>query len=79
MSQATPTAKSLGNNIRRIREEKQITQLSLAHAIGWTGADAGAQISRFETGLKEPRLSTLERIAKALGVPLDTLTKRGRK
>jgi len=79
MSTVTATAKSLGNNIRRIREEKQITQLALAHAIGWTGADAGAQISRFETGLKEPRFSTLERIAKALGVHLDELTKRGRK
>lgn len=79
MSTIAQTATHLGANIRNAREAKPMTQLALAHAIGWVGPDAGAQISRFENGMKEPRFSTLERIAKALGVPLNTLTGRGRK
>lgn len=71
----------VGNNIRLARESKGLTQLTLAHAIGWT---EGAQISRFERGNIEPRFSTLQRIAEALGVSLESLleqsaTKKGSK
>lgn len=76
MSTATPTTRTLGSNIRRIREEAEISQLALAHKMGWRGSNAGAQISRFENGSKEPRFSTLERIAKALGVSVGVLTKQ---
>lgn len=68
----------IGANIRAAREASQMTQLALAHAIGWVGADAGAQISRFESGVKEPRISTLVKIARALRVPLDTLIAQGK-
>jgi len=64
---------TIGTNIKTAREAKGLTQLALAHAIGWVGADAGAQISRFENGQKEPRISTLRRLAEVLGVSLDTL------
>lgn len=64
---------NIGANIRTAREAKSMTQLALAHAIGWTGEDAGAQISRFESGKKEPTLRTLHRIAGVLGVSLDRL------
>lgn len=64
---------TIGANIRTTREAKKMTQLELGHALGWTGADAGAQISRFESGSKEPRISTLQRIADALGVTVSRL------
>jgi len=63
----------IGANIRAAREAKAITQLALGHALGWVGPDAGAQISKFETGDKEPRISTLQRIAEALGVSVSRL------
>lgn len=63
----------IGASIRAAREAKQMTQLDLGHALGWTGPDAGAQISRFESGNKEPRISTLQRIAAALGVTVSQL------
>lgn len=50
-----------------------ITQLELAHRIGMTGEDAGADICRIERGQQEPRLSKLIQIAEALGVPLESL------
>lgn len=58
----------IGENILAARSEAGITQLALAHAIGYNGADAGAYISRVESGAQEPRLDTLSRIAEALGV-----------
>jgi len=71
--------RSIGDIIRDAREAKPMTQLALAHAIGWVGADAGAQISRFESGQREPRISTLVKIAGALGVPLETLIPKTKK
>lgn len=70
---ANPRATLVGNNIRMAREAKGITQLALGHLVGWAGEDAGAQICRFEGGKMEPRLSTLQRIAGALGVTLESL------
>lgn len=64
----------VGLNIRKFREAKLMKQLELAHAIGFKGPDAGAHISRIENGkTKAPRLETINRIAKALGVGIDTL------
>lgn len=62
--------RTLGTAIRAARNEAGITQLALAHAIGYTGDDAGAYISRVESDSQAPRLDTLQRIAKALHVPL---------
>lgn len=76
MPTVTKKPNPIGANIRTARLLKPMTQLDLAHAIGWTGADAGAQISRFESGSKEPRISTLQRIAEVLGVTLETLLKK---
>lgn len=66
----------IGDNIRAVREAKHMTQLALGHALGWAGPDAGSQISRFETGQKEPLISTLQRIAEVLGVTIDKLLKQ---
>jgi len=67
--------KQVGANVRQAREAAGKTQLALAHEIGWAGDDAGAQISLYESGQKEPRISTLTRIAAALGVSIDVLLK----
>ncbi len=69
--------KRIGTNIRNAREAKEMTQLALAHAIGWKGPDAGAQISRFESGTVQPMIGTLQTIAKALGVGVDVLLDNG--
>lgn len=65
------SAKKLGENIRRMRLEKEMTQGDLCDKIG---ADV-AYISNVENGKKNPTLATIERIAKALGVSTDELLK----
>lgn len=64
---------TLGENIRTARTAKGVTQLALAHAIGYQGDDAGAYISRVEANVQAPRIDTLLRIADALGVTMCSL------
>jgi transcriptional regulator with XRE-family HTH domain len=64
---------TLGGNIRNARTKANLTQLALAHAIGYTGDDAGAYISRVESNTQAPRIDTLLRIAEALGVTMCSL------
>lgn len=64
---------TLGQNIQRARKAANLTQLALAHAIGYTGDDAGAYISRVENDGQAPRIDTLQRIADALGVAVCSL------
>ena len=66
-------ANTIGDNIREAREALNLTQLALAHKIGYRGEDAGAHICRLEAGLHEPRVKTLRRIATALRTTLDKL------
>lgn len=72
---ATQTPNNLGANIAAARRLKPMTQLALAHALGWNGDDAGAQISKFESGAVVPKLDTLLNIAKVLGVEVGSLLK----
>ncbi len=55
--------------IRRLRDERQLTQEQLAHkakiSLGY--------LARLETGRHDPKLSTLRKIATALGVPVTEL------
>jgi len=56
----------IGKKIKSIREAKEMTAKEVISAV-----DMGAAMySRIETGKTEPSLSTLEKIAKALGVKL---------
>lgn len=64
---------SLGRAIQLARKAANMTQLALAHAIGYTGDDAGAYISRVENNAQAPRIDTLQRIADALGVAVCSL------
>ena len=65
------SAIKLGENIRRIREEKGMTQIELCRKLKVDRA----YMSNVENGKKNPTLSTIEKIAKALGVSLEELMK----
>lgn len=64
-------AKKLGENIRRIRLAKGMTQGDLCRKLE---VDRG-YMSNVESGKKNPTLSTINRIADALDVTVDKLLK----
>jgi len=59
-----------GQAVRRLREEKKITQQQLADAIGVTPK----AVSRWETGRGLPDISLLDPLAAALGVSVAALS-----
>ncbi|MBI5138941.1 MAG: helix-turn-helix transcriptional regulator [Candidatus Vogelbacteria bacterium] len=63
--------KRLGANIRRIRQEKNLMQKEFSKKVG---LDA-AYLSNIENGKMNPTVTTIEKIAKALGVTVSELTK----
>lgn len=67
----TQISKRLGDNIRRIRQEKGMSQGDISRALDM---DRG-YISRVEKGIKNPTILNLEKIARALGVTPDELIK----
>ena len=60
-----------GENIRRIRLTKDMTQGDLCRKLEVDRA----YMSNIESGKKNPTLSTIERIAKALNVSIEDLMK----
>lgn len=64
-------SKKLGENLRKIRTKKDITQTGLAETLG---VDKSF-ISNIENGKTNPTLSTITSIAKALGVSSNELLK----
>ena len=62
---------SIGENIKRIREEKKMSQDSLAKTIGVTQS----YIAKIENGLKIPSMATGKAIAKEFGCTVDDLVK----
>ncbi|MDP3989400.1 MAG: helix-turn-helix transcriptional regulator [bacterium] len=63
--------KRLAQNMKRIREEKQMSQGDICRALGCDRAF----ISNLEAGKGNPTLTTIERVAKALRVTSDELLK----
>ena len=63
--------KQIGKNIRKYRLKKGFTQLDLAATCGFEESSIG----RLENGNTNPTIKTLLKIAKALGVKLNELTK----
>lgn len=59
----------ISKNIKRIREAKGLSQKEVISAIGM----GAAQYSRIENGKTDPSVSTLTKIAKALGVAMPEL------
>ena len=66
----TPSIK-LGKNIKRIREQKKMSQGDVCRALGFDRA----QMSNIEAGKGNPTLATIEKIAQALGVASNELLK----
>jgi transcriptional regulator with XRE-family HTH domain len=55
--------------LREIRQRKLLTQAELAALAGTTEAT----VNRLENGLQQPRISTVRKLAEALGVEADEL------
>ena len=62
---------SIGENIKRIREDKAMSQDSLAKEVGVTQS----YIAKIENGLKIPSMAAGKTIAKVLGCTMDELVK----
>ena len=67
----TPSIK-LGKNIKRIREQKKMSQGDICRKFGFDRA----QVSNIEAGKGNPTLATIEKIAQALEVASDELFKK---
>lgn len=61
----------LGENMKRIRIQKDISQGDIVRALGVSRAF----ISNIENGKTNPTLSTIAKLAKALGVSIEKLMK----
>ena len=55
---------AIGENIRKIRKEKKLTQKELGKLCGMSEA----QIGQYENGLRNPKMETLKKIANALDI-----------
>lgn len=64
-------AKKLGDNLKRIRLEKDISQSEVAKALGVSRGF----VSNLENGKTNPTLTTISRLANAVGVTADKLLK----
>ncbi len=62
-------SKKLGLNIRKIREEKSLTQGDLCRRMSVDRAF----MSNLEAGKTNPTLDTIEKVAKALRTPIKNL------
>jgi len=65
------SGKKLGENLRKIRTKKQMTQGDITTALGVDRA----YISNIENGRMNPTLSTLEKLSGALGISSSELLK----
>lgn len=57
------------SNVRRLREKKKLSQKALADKVGISVS----YVSMLERGQRSPPLETIEKMAKALGVPAPSL------
>lgn len=64
--------RTLGENIKKERIEKELSQEQLAEKTGLHRT----YISQLERGLRNPTITTLSKITKVLNVSLDALIKK---
>lgn len=62
---------NIGERIKRYREEKRMTQEEVADRAGVTAVS----VSRWERGTRDPTFRDVEKIAAALGVTMEELTR----
>ena len=68
---SSASSKKLAENMKKIRERKHLSQGDICRKLGVDRA----YISNIESGKQNPTLSTIEKLAKALGVSIDELLK----
>ena len=61
---------AVGKQIRKTRQNKNLSQRDLANKIGYLSQ---SQISKIESGYRKTTVQDLIEIANALGVPVDEL------
>jgi transcriptional regulator with XRE-family HTH domain len=61
--------KIIGQNVRKHRKERKLTQVQLANLVGLTQEE----VSYYETGVREPTIQTLVRLAIGLKTSSDSL------
>ena len=64
-----PTAKQIGMQLKQIRKAKGLSQTALAQK----ARVSRAYVFRLEAGGSDPTVGVLQRLAKALGVPVTAL------
>ena len=64
-------AQKLGENLKRIRTEKGISQGDIVRKLGMPKSF----VSNIENGKTNPTLATITKLAKAIGVPIGELIK----
>ena len=64
-----PTAKQIGMQLKQIRKAKGLSQTALARK----ARVSRAYVFRLEAGGSDPTVGVLQRLAKALGVPVTKL------
>jgi transcriptional regulator with XRE-family HTH domain len=62
----TPTPRQMGLALRKIRKAKKLSQATVAQRAGLTRE----YVNKIEAGRYNPPLSTINALAKALGVPV---------
>ena len=67
----TNEAQKLGQNLKRIRTKKGMSQGDIVRALGMPKSF----VSSIENGRTNPTLSTITKLAKAIGVSTDELLK----
>ncbi len=67
----TSEAVKLGKNLRRIRMGKGISQGDIVRALGM----GRGFVSNIENGKGNPTLTTITKLAKVLGIPIEELIK----
>lgn len=61
----------LGKRIKQLRKEKNLSQIALAVELNYEKSN----MSRLESGRVDPRLTTLNSVARAFDIPLSELLK----
>ena len=65
----SPTPKQMGRRLKALRKKKKLSRQELAKEAGVSRE----YVRKLEAGLYDPTVGTLQRLAKALGVPVTEL------
>ena len=65
----TPTPRQIGMKLKKLRKAKKLSRYALAQRAGISRV----YVAKLESGRSDPTVGMLQRIAKALGVPVTDL------